>query len=263
MFFPVIRICVAVPGKAVLPLFFCLLAVCGETWAAPVEKVQRDVVDAVHTEADAQTRLDAWNAERDALLDEARTLKLELQWLRLHGEKLSRYVKANAEKIDLLERAQARYAVIALELEHTLVADVDRLEAHIASTPPFLPEERSHRLAFLKKTLDDPELSIGEKFRRVAEALNAEVEYGRKLELSNQTAMFDGTRMELIVIRAGLVGFYCLTPDRTRAGIWDPAGGSFVPCDKQELRAILNLERMAHTKRYHDIALLPVRLVPQ
>ena len=226
--------------------------------AASSERVERTLLEAISTEANAQKQLDEWHAIRDGLLDEARTLKLEMQWLALQKEKLDRYVASNAEKITLLEQAQSRYAVIALELEHDLVENLGRLEAYVASSPPFLPEERSNRLNFLGKTLDDPDLTIGEKYRRFIEGMNAEVEYSRKLETSNQTAVFDGKEAELIVIRAGTVGFYCLTLDRKRAGIWDAASRTFVVADNKALQAVKHLDILSGSGSFIEMAELPV-----
>ena len=241
-----------------LTLAACSLAHTSPAIAASTDRVQRKVRETVSIEAQAQKQMDDWNMHRDRLLDEARTLKLELQWLSLHTEKMQRYVATNAEKIAQMELAQGRYAVAAMELEQTLVTDVQKLEAHVAASPPFLVEERTRRLDFLKKSLNDPELTIGEKYRRFTEGLNAEVEYSRKLEISNQTAVFEGKKNELIVIRAGTVGFYCLTPDRNNAGIWDIETQTFVRADDKALRSIRELETLSGSSRFMNVMELPV-----
>lgn len=243
-------------GRAALCV--AALLACGmPSFAASPDRVEQTIREAVTVEAQAQERLDGWNSVRDDLLDEARTLRLEMQWLALQKEKLQRYVAANAEKINLLEQAQGRYAVAALELEHDLVDDLRKLEAHVASSPPFLPEERARRLDFLRRSLDDPELTIGEKLRRFTEGINAEVDYSRKLETSNQVAVFDGRESELIVIRAGTVGFYCLTPDKKRAGAWDAGSRSFMPLDTKGLQAVKHLETLSGSGHFVDMAELP------
>ena len=222
-----------------------------------VKSLEQAVDDAVDIEAAAQKQLDAWNVERDKLLEEARGIKFELQWLELQQQKLERYVASNAGKIDSMEESHARYAVVSLALENILLGDLEQLEKSIASTPPYLEEERAARVRFLRQSLDDPTLSVGEKYRRFTEGLNVEVEYGKKLELTNQRGVLDGQEMDLILVRAGRVGYYCLTMDRKRAGCWDPAGKNFVSLGEDMVQAIRNIELMSQTQQYYNFAVLP------
>lgn len=219
--------------------------------------LERGVTEAVNTEAAAQRRIEAWNAERDGLLEEARTLKYELQWLELQKRKLERYMAANEVKIAKMEEEQGRYAVIALELENSLLADLDRMEENVRQSLPFLAAERAHRIKFLRASLDDPDLNIGEKYRRFTEGLNTEVEYGKKLEVSNGVGKLDGDEIDLIFIRAGRVAYYCLTMDRTRGGVWDSGQGGFASIGGDALKAIQNIEMMSQTRQFYDFAVLP------
>ena len=219
--------------------------------------LESNVTEAVNTEAAAQRKIEAWTAERDSLLEEARTLKYELQWLELQKLKLERYIAANNSKIAHMEEAQGRYAVIALELENSLLGDLERMEESIRQSAPFLAEERSNRIKFLRESLDDPELSIGEKYRRFTEGLNAEVEYGKKLVVGNGVGKLDGEEMDLIIVRAGRVGYYCLSMDRTRGGIWDKSGDGFVSLQGDALKAVQNIEMMSQTKQLYDFATIP------
>lgn len=229
-----------------------------EEGEALIQSLERNVDEAIAIEAAAQEKLDAWNVERDALLQEARGIKFELQWLELQEQKLQRYVAANDERIDALEEALARYAVISLALENALLGELARLEQGIASTSPYLMEERTARVRFLRQSLDDPELSVGEKYRRFVEGVNVEVEYGRKLEISTQRGNLDGREMDLVTVRAGRIGYYCLTLDRKRAGVWHSGRNCFVPLAEDMAQMVRNMETMSQTQQYYNFAILPV-----
>lgn len=247
-------------AAARLALFCAALVLCcpAPVWAAVSGRaLEKNVTDAVNTEAAAQRKLDAWSAERDTLMEDARALKYELQWLELQQRKLERYIASNSAKIADLEEAQGRYAVVALELENSLLADLAGMEESIKQSPPFLAGERANRIRFLRESLDDPELTIGEKYRRFTEGLNAEVEYGKKLAVGTGIGKLDGAEMDLIVIRAGRVGYYCLTMDRARGGVWNSAQDSFVSLQGDDLKAIQNIETMSQTKQFYDFAILP------
>ncbi len=243
----------------------CLALLCGQpaparaAASAPVSgrALERNVTEAVNAEASAQRRLEAWNAERDTLLEDARALKYELQWLELQKGKLARYIAANNAKIAKMEQDQGNYAVVALELENSLLADLNRLDESVRGSLPFLPEERHNRIKFLRQSLDDPELNIGEKYRRFAEGLNAEVEYGKKLLVTTGTGKLDGEEIDLIFICAGRVAYYCLSMDRARGGVWDAARGGFVSIGGDALKAVQKIEMMAQTKQFYDFAVIP------
>ena len=240
----------------------CLAALVlpGTAVAAPgtLDAIQNDVRQTVASEAAVQKQVDDWAPVRDDMLEEIRTLTLEIQWLELQEKKLERYVASNDKKIRELEDRHSRYAIISLALENSLLGDLERLKKTVADGPDFLPEERRNRLRFLEESLDDPDLGIGEKYRRVMEGLNTEAEYGRGLETAVQTAVFDGKEMELATIRAGRVGLYCLTFDRSRAGMWDAASRSFLPVDDEALLAVRALEELALSKQYHKLAPIPL-----
>ncbi|MBQ9106048.1 MAG: DUF3450 domain-containing protein [Mailhella sp.] len=233
-----------------------LLAV--PVYASTADKVQDHVTKAVRAEAAVQRKIDEWHVQRDDMLEDIRMLKLETQWLELQEKKLRRYVENNQRKIHELEEAQGRYALIAMDLENNLLDQLAELKSIVAADLPFLAEERANRLRFLEETMDDHSLSIGEKYRRFAEALNAEAEYGKKLEMSSLSAQLDGRTTDLIVINAGRVGYYCLTADRKRAGTWSKTSGGFVSGDEAMLDAVRRLEEMASTKHYHDLVSLPL-----
>ena len=226
--------------------------------AASPGAIQAAVESAVHSEAEAQRRIDIWTRERDLLLEEARNLTFETQWLDLQVRKYRRFVAAQTERIEAMQRAQSRYAITALEMERVLLEYLEELENYVAESPPFLMEERQSRLDFLQATLDDADLTVGEKYRRFTEALNAEIEYGGKLEAGNQVVFFNGRELDLTVIRAGLLGYYCLTPDRRHAGVWNSASRAFVPLEEAGVAAVRTLENLTLTRQYMDMPLLPL-----
>ncbi len=223
------------------------------------KSIEKKVVQAVETEASAQGKLDEWSIQRDALLDEARNLRLEMQWLELQEERLQRHTKSAAEKIEKLQQAQSSYAVISLKLEQDLIEDLARLETVIKEDFPFLTEERNNRINFLRESINDPEMNIGEKYRRFMEAMQAEADYGEKLETSMQAVQFNGQLSDIITIKAGRLGYYCLTFDRAKAGIWSFSKQAFVPLGEPALQAVRSLEAMATSKQHNNLVMLPVQ----
>ena len=59
---------------------------------------------------------------------------------------------------------------------------IDGMEQFIALDVPFLPEERKNRVMDLKAMMDRADVAASEKFRRVMEAYQVEMDYGRTME---------------------------------------------------------------------------------
>src|SRR3546814_5610422 len=93
----------------------------------------------------------------------------------------------------------------------------DSLEKFVALDLPFLHNERQARIDNLKQALGDPQVNAGEKFRRILEAYQIEVDNGRTLGV--ERIDIDGSSMD--VLRVGRIGLYALTPDGSSPKMWD------------------------------------------
>lgn len=243
-----------------------ILALCGTmagtAAAAPAaDTVEANLTGAVKIDRAAQKQIRTMIEEETVLLDKNRALRLEMPFFELEQAKLLRYTAALKEKIARLEEAHARYAEIALLLEASLVQVVDELEATLADDLPFAREERQARVAFLRTTLDDPSLGVGEKFRRVAEALNVEADYGMGHEETVETVLLDGKETTANVIRIGRVALFALTLDRETAGIWSKEKDMFVT-DPALIPVLKKLTSTMESSFRQRLLPVPVREVP-
>ena len=67
----------------------------------------------------------------------------------------------------------------ALPMMQKMVATLDEF---VKLDMPFLPEERTNRIAALKDMMTRADVSVSEKYRRIVEAYQIEIEYGRTIE---------------------------------------------------------------------------------
>jgi hypothetical protein len=175
-----------------LPLFLALALLLAPACAGPARaqaagapdaaEVDRATRAAVAEVAKAQERADRWAEEKPGLEAEARELKAREAWLEFQVRRHEGYVAERRRRVAELERRKAEAARLGQELEPLLEAVLARLEAFVAADLPFLAQERRARLAFLRESLDDCRLGLGEKLRRVLEALQVEADYGRGVE---------------------------------------------------------------------------------
>lgn len=226
--------------------------------AAPPKELHAGVANAVAREAEAQKRYDAWSDQRAALSGEIRDLKATEAWLQFQTEKYEQYIKKQHSVIGELNRRKEEAKRIRMELEPFLETVVDSLEEFTEQDLPFLQEERQRRFAFLHSSLDDYHLDLSEKLRRVFEALQVEVEYGRNISTEPDMLELHGVPVRVSVFRLGRTALYYTTLDGSEAGVWDREQQAWVPVDADVARTLHRAGEMAERKKAVELLVLPV-----
>ncbi len=237
---------------------FLLFALPGTASGQSPQEVHESATRSIATEASAQEDVLHWTDKRDGLSSEIRDLKLMDAWLEFQITKYKRYIARQEAVIEELKLRKEEAKRIGMELEPYLEVVVDRLEERVAEDPPFLPEERAQRIAFLRESLDDYHLSLSEKLRRVLEALQVETEYGRSVETTSRELALNGVPTRVAVLRLGRSGLYYLTEDGSKAGFWDRGTKSWRPLEPEFARTLLNAREMAERKRALELLVLPI-----
>lgn len=226
--------------------------------AAVVNSVQKNLTNAVTVDRQTARQTEALLAQEEEIQAENRNLTLQIPVLELEERRLKRHVATIQKKIALLEEQERRYAEIALLIENDLYDASEDLLASAASTDtPFLVAERKDRAAFIEKSVNDPQVNVGEKLRRLLEALNAEADYGASCDVSTEEALFDGKKTTLQVLRLGRIGYFAMTLDKTKAGVWKDAETGFAS-DETLLEPIVKLGATLESRTQHQMALMPV-----
>lgn len=126
------------------------------------------------------------------------------------------------------------------------------LEEFVANDLPFLPEERSKRIDTLRLLMEE-EGALAEKFRRLLEAYQIEVEYGRTMQA--YPGEIDGRDVHFIHL--GRVSLMYRTTDGEETGYWDRNTRSWV-VDSDYARAVEEAIRMAEEALAPDLVTVPV-----
>jgi hypothetical protein len=183
------------------------------------------------------------------------------------ADDLARY---NEQLAQQLESQQAQLTLIGqqlTEIEATataVAAQVRRMfeaiESFIASDLPFLdptqagPDSRSERMNKLREVMTTEGVSIGEQYRRLMEAYQIELEYGRTMA-SYKGTLDDGR--EANFLRVGRVSLAYRTLDGKEAGYWDAEQKAWV-VDNDFSKAIEKAVQVATKEIAPDLVTLPV-----
>ena len=205
----------------------------------------------------SQKKVEGLDDESQRLLNEYRQLKAETDQLRLYNEQMSRIVANQEQELSSLDRQISEIERTEQGVLPLMLRMLDNLESFVELDTPFLPNERESRVALLKDMMSRADVTTSEKFRRVLEAYQVEVDYGRNIEayrgqLNNVAYDF---------LRIGRVALYRLSNDGTEAWIWDRNTRDWNTLDaayQQDLRKAL---KVAQQTAAPELLTLPMPIV--
>ncbi|MEZ4601034.1 MAG: DUF3450 domain-containing protein [Syntrophotaleaceae bacterium] len=235
-----------------------LLCVATQAAAVDVDSVQEATVSALAREQKSQQQTDSWSAEKQALANSILDQKTRLQWNRYQNRQYQEYIKLKEEQLVALREQKESMRQLRMALEPYLDQVLDNLARFAAADLPFLPEERADRLAFLRESLGDPELALGEKLRRILEGLKVEAEYGNHIEVTSEKLELEGQSTQVEVLRLGRVGLFYLTKDGTSPGVWNAAGKSWVRLEEKYAAPLRSTMDIVERKRAAELVELPL-----
>ena len=135
---------------------------------------------------------------------------------------------------------------------------IEVLDEFVAIDIPYLETERSMRIAELKKLMARPEVLTSEKYRRVTEAYQIELEYGHTIEAYEGEMTFNDETRTVAFLRFGRLGLYYMTLDGLEIGFWDNSRDDWVVLDDEFRQSLDRAIRIARKQLPPDLIRLPI-----
>ena len=178
-------------------------------------------------QAETQKQVDALDDERGSLLDQYSNTLRETDGLKVYNQQLRAQIKSQQAEMDNVQKEGFEVERTNREILPLMQKMLDTLESFVDLDVPFLPEERQGRIKKLREMMDRADVTTSEKYRRIVESYQVEMEYGRTLE------GYEGKLGEKVVeyLRVGRVGLMYQTPDKAETGFWDIEKKAFVRDD--------------------------------
>jgi len=243
----------------------CLI-VCAVGAGLHVPEVQAQAVDRVLNEqagankdaAASQARIDQLADQTQDMLSKYRQALSDAESLKKYNEQLLVQVKSQGERMANMKRQLGEIENTQRNVLPLMQKMIDTLEQFVALDVPFLIEERSKRVANLKQMMTRADVSTSEKYRRILEAYQIEMEYGRTLE-AYEGKLGDGDKARTMqFVRMGRVALMYQTPDGRETGYWDAGAKKWVQDDgyAQDVREAI---RVAKKQGAPDLLWAPVQ----
>ncbi len=204
----------------------------------------------------SQQRIDGLAEEAEDLLAEYRRVVRETESLKVYNDQLKRVVESQQAEVDSIGRQLGELENTNRGIVPLLIEMIDMLEQIVESDIPFQPDPRRNVVLDLKDLIYRADVTTSEKYRRVMEAYQREVDFGRsafaydgKLPGSDRTVTF------LVVGRTLL---YYQTLDGERVGWWSPLIRDFEALGAEYVTPISHAIRMAKNQEAFNLVKLPV-----
>lgn len=228
-----------------------------DQYLEPVVKVAQETNESAAT---SQQRINQITDQIDDKLQQFKTLNKEIEGLDVYNEQLRRQIGNQEQEMADLNAAIDEVSVIERQITPLMLRMIEGLEQFVALDMPFLPEERNKRIADLKAMMDRADVAPSEKFRRVMEAYQVEMDYGRTLEAYNGIHVIDGEERDVEFLRLGRTALIWQTRDASRQGVWNKQTRQWQELDSSYRTQVTKGLRMAKKQLAPDLLMLPVAL---
>lgn len=206
----------------------------------------------------SQVRIDrVVQATRD-LVNEYRGVTKEIDGLKIYNRLMTAQTNKQTAKLAEIAESMEKANVINRQIFPLMVEMIDGLDKFVKLDVPFLLDERTDRVNTLQALMDEPNVTVAEKFRKVMEAYQIENDYGRTIESYDNVVQTDaGGELEVHFLRIGRVALMYQSQDASVTKRWDNAARAWVDADDYRNEVKKGLD-VATQKVAPDLLLLPV-----
>jgi pyruvate/2-oxoglutarate dehydrogenase complex dihydrolipoamide acyltransferase (E2) component len=169
----------------------------------------------------AQERIDAIDDETLKLLSEYRRALADAESYGAYAKQLESQVRAQDEEMATINQQLGEVETTSREVLPLMERMLSTLKQFVDLDLPFLIDERKKRVAMLEGMMARADVSLSEKYRRIVEAYQVEMDYGRTLEAYEGKLGDAADARTVQFLRVGRIALLYQTLDGKETGYWD------------------------------------------
>src|SRR5690606_13621490 len=239
--------CKSSSRKVTTAVIAAVVAVSGGVFAQTVDQVLQADLQRLSLAQASQQRVNQVVEGTRSLADQYRGINKEIDGLEVYNRLMTAQTNGQRATLDDIALSMDQVEVVNRQIFPLMERMIDGLEQSIALDIPFLMDERTNRIDALKELMARSDVSVAEKFRKVLEAYQIEMDYGQSSEWYRQTIQVEGQEgsREYHMLRVGGVGLYFQSDDSAITGHYDPQAQAFVIDDesRSEIRKGIRMAR--------------------
>ena len=208
-------------------VFVCavwLLAGLTSAYASDKDKLKSSVKIQETVEKSAissQKKIDKISDETEKMLTEYKLILRQYDALHGYNNQVQKIVNGQVEELNSMESQLTEIDTTNQGVIPLMSRMVETMQKFIDLDVPFLPKERLKRIEELTELLDRADVTVSEKYRRIMEAYQVEMEYGRTIEAYTGDLKKDGNSRSVDFLRIGRVALMYQTLDKKETAAWD------------------------------------------
>ena len=177
-----------------------------------------------------------------------------------YNEQLNRQIASQQESMAVIQRDLAEIDATAVAVVALVQRMFEAIDSFVASDLPFIdptqagPDSRSERMNKIRDVMTSETASVGEKYRRLMEAYQIELEYGRNM-IAYKGTLEDGREADFL--RIGRVSLAYVTADGEESGYWDAEQKAWV-VDNDLTTDIEEAVKIATKEVAPDLVIVPI-----
>jgi hypothetical protein len=208
--------------------------------------------------AKSQKRIAELADQTSELIGEYRLALQKLDRVKIYNNHLQTLVNdQEREKADV-ERQLEDFQVVQTDIVPLMFDMIESLAKFIEADLPFNLLERRDRLDRLREMMDDSEITISEKYRKIMEAYQIEVGFGRDMEAVVGDLTVGGETRKVEYLRIGRILLAYQTANKEETGFWNKNTGQWELLPDEYRSAITEGLRIARKQAAPDLLMLPI-----
>ncbi len=241
----------------------CLLwfALIGQTIAKePLDDAIATKLESQEDALTAQNQIDKLADQTEDLLQQYRTTLRKKADLAIYNKQLSNLIKQQKHDLDALQRQLDNVEDTQRGIVPLMLKMIDTLAMFVQLDQPFLQQERARRVASLKTIMDQPDVSLPDKYRRIMESYQIEMDYGRTIEAYKETITLAKQDYTVNILRIGRLVLLFQTLDGNLSGRWNTATMAWEVLPSEYHRSIKQGLEIARKQSPPDFMILPIQV---
>jgi len=214
-----------ITGAAIAVVVFAAGSVFAQS--SSVDRVLAADMQRLELAQESQERINQVVEGTRSLSDDYRVINKEIDGLKVYNRLMTAQTNGQQATLDDIALSMEQVDVINRQIFPLMERMIDGLKQSVALDIPFLMAERNKRLTDLSDIMERSDVSVAEKFRKVMEAYQIEMDYGTSNEWYTESLNVDGAVREYNMLRVGRVGLYFQSDDTVITGWWNSASGAY------------------------------------
>lgn len=190
------------------------------------------------------------------LLAEYRAVVRETESLKIYNDNLEKVVMDQREEVVSINQQLSGLEATNRGIVPLMLEMIGTLDKIIESDMPFRLEERRARVVRLRDMMDQADVTASEKYRRVMEAYQGEMEFGRTTEAYAEALPTTGQTVEFLRIGRTLLIYQ--SSDQVTTGWFNPTTRTYEDLPDRYRLEVKEGLAIARNEKAPNLVMLPV-----